>query len=222
VSDARIQVTHDGHEWGPLSRRQVDAHHRTRLIQAPSVVVCLMTVSLALEVVSQDNQQPIARKVALEFRAVPAEDRLIHQRARQARPPDWRTRPRRPNLITPLTVLGIMPRPPMALLKGTLDVIILRTLSWGPAHGYAISRWIRQTTRDELSIEEGALYPALRRLEERGWIDSAWKITETGRQARVYRLTAPGRQQLHTELGLWTRYVTAMKRVLEAQPQGGI
>jgi transcriptional regulator len=110
----------------------------------------------------------------------------------------------------------------MALLKGTLDVIILRTLSWGPAYGYAISRWIRQTTRDELSIEEGALYPALRRLEERGWIDSAWKITETGREARVYRLTAPGRQQLQAELGLWTRYVAAMKRVLEAQPQGGI
>lgn len=115
-----------------------------------------------------------------------------------------------------------MNQPSMALLKGTLDVIILRTLSWGPAHGYAISRWIRQTTREELQIEEGALYPALRRLEERGWVASTWKTTETGREARVYRLTAPGRQQLQSELSLWTRYVSAMKRVLEAQPSGAI
>ena len=115
-----------------------------------------------------------------------------------------------------------MTSPPMALLKGTLDVLILRTLSWGPAHGYAISRWLRQTTRDELQIEEGALYPALRRLEERGWVESSWKRTETGRDARVYRLTGPGRRQLQTELGLWTRYVAAMTRVLEARPTGAI
>jgi PadR family transcriptional regulator len=115
-----------------------------------------------------------------------------------------------------------MNAPPMALLKGTLDVLILRTLSWGPTHGYAISRWIRQTTRDELQIEEGALYPALRRLEERGWVESAWKQTESGRDARVYRLTGAGRRQLQVELGLWTRYVAAMKRVLETQPTGAI
>lgn len=107
---------------------------------------------------------------------------------------------------------------PMPLLKGTLDVIILRTLGWGPAHGYAISRWIRQTTGEELQIEEGALYPALRRLEERGWVDSSWKTTETGRDAKVYRLTALGRQQLQSELRSWTRYVAAMTRVLETRP----
>jgi transcriptional regulator len=106
----------------------------------------------------------------------------------------------------------------MPLLKGTLDVIILRTLGWGPAHGYAISRWIRRTTGDELQIEEGALYPALRRLEERGWVDSAWKTTDTGRDARVYQLTSLGRRQLQTELNSWTRYVAAMKRVLETRP----
>jgi PadR family transcriptional regulator len=111
-----------------------------------------------------------------------------------------------------------MPEPTMPLLKGTLDIIILRTLSWGPAHGYAISRWIRQTTRDELTIEEGALYPALRRLEQRGWVESSWKTTETGREARVYRLTTPGRRQLKTELSGWARYVAAMTRVLETEP----
>jgi transcriptional regulator len=106
----------------------------------------------------------------------------------------------------------------MQLLKGTLDIIILRTLSWGPAHGYAISRWIRQTTQDELSIEEGALYPALRRLEEREWVESTWKTTDSGREAKVYRLTPAGRRQLTEELSGWTRYVHAMSRVLETRP----
>jgi PadR family transcriptional regulator len=111
-----------------------------------------------------------------------------------------------------------MARPIMPLLKGTLDVIILRTLGWGPTHGYAISRWIRQTTGDELQIEEGALYPALRRLEERGWVSATWKTTDTGREAKVYQLTTLGRQQLQSELKSWTRYVAAMARVLETRP----
>jgi transcriptional regulator len=106
----------------------------------------------------------------------------------------------------------------MTLIKGTLDVLILKTLSWGPTHGYAISRWIRHTTGDELHIEEGALYPALRRLEERGWVTSVWKRTESGRDARVYTLTAAGRRQLHTEESVWRRYVSAMARVLETRP----
>lgn len=106
----------------------------------------------------------------------------------------------------------------MALMKGTLDILILKTLSWGPAHGYAISRWVRQTTRDELDIEEGALYPALRRVEEKGWVESAWKTTETGREAKVYRLTVAGRRQLQLEVTSWTRYVAAMSRVLDARP----
>lgn len=111
-----------------------------------------------------------------------------------------------------------MTRPAMQLLKGTLDIIILRTLGWGPAHGYAISRWIRQTTEDELSIEEGALYPALRRLEEREWVESQWKTTDSGREAKVYRLTPLGRRQLNEELSTWSRYVLAMTRVLETRP----
>jgi transcriptional regulator len=111
-----------------------------------------------------------------------------------------------------------MNRTPMTLLKGTLDILILKTLSWGPAHGYAISRRIRQTTKDEFQIEEGALYPALRRVEEHGWVESAWKLTDTGREAKYYKLTVAGRRQLHAELSTWSRYVTAMTRVLEARP----
>src|SRR5664279_5564196 len=103
-----------------------------------------------------------------------------------------------------------MLRPPMPLLKGTLDVIILRTLSWGPAHGYAISRWIRQTTKEELQIEEGALYPALRRLEARDAVEATWKTTESGREAKVYRLTPVGQAELKSELSGWNRYVAAM------------
>lgn len=111
-----------------------------------------------------------------------------------------------------------MPQPPMALVKGTLNLLILRTLTWGPAHGYAISRWIREAADDELQIEEGALYPALRRLEELQLVESQWKRTTTGREAKVYHLTAAGRSALRREVDGWTRYVAAMTRVLHARP----
>ena len=108
----------------------------------------------------------------------------------------------------------------LRLFKGTFDVLVLKTLSWGPAHGYAISRWIRQSSDDDLKIEEGALYPALRRLEERGLIASQWqRVAETGREARVYTLTAAGSSALRTEIAAWQRYVTAFARVLEARPE---
>lgn len=111
-----------------------------------------------------------------------------------------------------------MPPAPLRLLKGTLDVLILKTLSWGPAHGYAISRWIHQCSADDLRIEEGALYPALRRLEERGWVASSWQTTESGRDARVYRLTEQGRRGLRNEVAVWQRYVSAFARILETRP----
>jgi transcriptional regulator len=104
------------------------------------------------------------------------------------------------------------------LFKGTFDVLILKTLSWGPAHGYAISRWITQSSADDLKIEEGALYPALRRLEERGWIESEWRLTDTGREARVYTLTSVGKRGLNRELAAWERYVAAFTRVLTTRP----
>lgn len=104
----------------------------------------------------------------------------------------------------------------MELIKGTLDVLILKTLSWGPMHGYAVSRWIRDTSGDVLAVEEGALYPALRRLEKKGWLAAEWGETDTGREARFYALTESGRAQLKTEISTWERYVAAMSRVLEA------
>ena len=108
----------------------------------------------------------------------------------------------------------------LRLFKGTFDVLILKTLSWGPTHGYAISRWIRQSSDDDLKIEEGALYPALRRMEERGLIASEWqRLAETGREARVYTLTESGRQALRAEIAAWQRYVSAFARVLEAKPE---
>ena len=114
-----------------------------------------------------------------------------------------------------------MSRHSMDLIKGTLDVLILKTVSWGPMHGYAISRWLRETTEDSFQVEEGALYPALRRLEKKGWLDSEWGLTDTRRQAKFYRLTDAGRQRLEQEVDLWSRYVEAMGRVLfHAGPAG--
>lgn len=108
---------------------------------------------------------------------------------------------------------------PLRLLKGTLDVLILKTLTWGPTHGYAISRWIRQSSADDLRIEEGALYPALRRLEERGWVESEWQLSDAGREARMYRLTEAGRKAVRVEVAAWQRYVAAFARVLDASPK---
>ena len=110
----------------------------------------------------------------------------------------------------------------LRLLKGTFDVLILKTLSWGPAHGYAVSRWLRQCSENELRIEEGALYPALRRLEERGWIESEWRTTESGREARVYTITRTGQRALAREVTAWRRYITVFTRVLEARPDGSL
>jgi PadR family transcriptional regulator, regulatory protein PadR len=108
----------------------------------------------------------------------------------------------------------------LTLLRGTLDVLILRTLSWQPLHGYAISRWIRDHSGAVFRVEEGALYPALRRLEERGLIAGEWSLTDTGREAKFYTLTPAGRQRMLAEVRDWSRYVAAMTRVLEARPTG--
>lgn len=107
-----------------------------------------------------------------------------------------------------------MPRGPLDLIKGTLDVLVLKTLSHGPLHGYGVSRAIREATNEVLRVEEGALYPALRRLESRGLLKARWGVTETGREARFYRLTAAGERTLSSKLESWGRYVEAMSRVL--------
>ncbi|HEU4524485.1 MAG TPA: PadR family transcriptional regulator [Gemmatimonadales bacterium] len=104
------------------------------------------------------------------------------------------------------------------LYIGTLDVLILKALSWGPMHGYGIGRWIRQTTEDVLAVQEGALYPALHRLHRRGWLDDEWGVTETGREAKYYRLTPAGRRQLRSEIERWRAYARAVSAALDAVP----
>src|SRR3954468_13986735 len=113
---------------------------------------------------------------------------------------------------------GYMARP-VDLLQGTLDLLILKTLSWGPAHGYAVARWIEQLTGEVLSIGEGSLYPALHRLEERGWVKSGWQLSATKRRTKVYRLTTDGRAQLRAESSQWTQFVAAVGKVLRAEEQ---
>jgi PadR family transcriptional regulator PadR len=110
-------------------------------------------------------------------------------------------------------------KPPLDLLQGTLDLLILQTLSWGPAHGYAVARWIERLTGDVLSIGEGSLYPALHRLEEREWIESEWRLSENNRRAKFYRLTSRGRQQLRAETATWARFVDAVGMVLRTTEQ---
>ena len=101
-------------------------------------------------------------------------------------------------------------------LHGTLDALILKTLTWGPRHGYAISRWLRETSGDEIVVEEGSLYPALYRLEREGWIAAEWGVTELERRGRFYALTAAGRRQLATEVEGFRRFVAAVSPILLA------
>ena len=108
-----------------------------------------------------------------------------------------------------------MTTPDLSLLQGTLDVLVLRTLAWGPRHGYAVARWIAETTDDDLQVEEGALYTALHRMERRGWIESEWGVSDTGRRAKFYQLTGAGRQQLAVQTERWARYARAVSRVLQ-------
>jgi transcriptional regulator len=104
------------------------------------------------------------------------------------------------------------------LIRGTFDLLILKALSWGPMHGLAVLRWIENGSRRSLQIEEGALYPALHRMEQKRWLTSDWGYTEQSRRARYYRLTAAGRRQLAAELSRWSRYTEAMTLVLSAEP----
>jgi PadR family transcriptional regulator, regulatory protein PadR len=104
---------------------------------------------------------------------------------------------------------------PMDLLQGTLDVLVLRTLAWGPMHGYAVSRWIHERTAGELDIEDAPLYKALHRLERAGVVSAEWGVSENNRRARYYTLTREGRQRLTTETKAWSRYAAAVFKVLE-------
>ena len=105
------------------------------------------------------------------------------------------------------------------ILRGTLDLLILKALSFGPAHGYAVARWIQQATGDALAVGEGTLYPALHRLEERKWISASWGTSENNRQAKFYALTKRGRKRLEVEMENWRRYAAAVFAALKAPAQ---
>jgi transcriptional regulator len=103
----------------------------------------------------------------------------------------------------------------LELLQGTLDLLVLKTLTWGPMHGYAVARWVRETTDDDLRIEEGALYTALHRMEKRRWIAAEWGLSDHNRRAKYYQLTAAGRRELRSQTAAFSRYARAMFKVLQ-------
>jgi transcriptional regulator len=100
------------------------------------------------------------------------------------------------------------------LLRGTLDMLVLKALIWGPRHGYAVTAWIRETTNSELQVDDGALYGALHRLHGRGWIAAEWGVSENNRKAKYYSLTSEGRRQLRAQAATWERYARAVARVM--------
>jgi PadR family transcriptional regulator, regulatory protein PadR len=108
-----------------------------------------------------------------------------------------------------------MSQTPLTLLQGTVDLLVLRALQDGPAHGYAVSRWIRERTEGVLAMEDAALYQALHRLEARDWIAAEWGLSENNRRAKYYSLTTTGRRQLKSEVTTWRLYAAAMLRVIE-------
>jgi PadR family transcriptional regulator, regulatory protein PadR len=115
-----------------------------------------------------------------------------------------------------------MKKASLDVVRGTLDVLILRALSWGPQHGYAVSQWIRDQTDAELLVEEGALYPALYRMETKAWIEAEWGASDNNRRAKFYRLTPEGRRHLKQELETWQRYTHAVSRILSAATGPGL
>ena len=101
------------------------------------------------------------------------------------------------------------------ILQGTLDMLVLQTLSRGTMHGYEVSKWIRETTNEALLVEEGSLYPALHRMEKRGWIQSEWGASENNRKAKYYSLTETGRRQLQIESSGWDRMTEAISKIMQ-------
>jgi transcriptional regulator len=106
------------------------------------------------------------------------------------------------------------------LLQGTLDMLLLRTLQWGPQHGYGMVQALRVHSGDVLQVETGSLYPALHRLERQGWVRSEWKQTESNQRAKYYRITAAGKKQLSHDLGRWQQMVDAVTAIMQRVPEG--
>jgi PadR family transcriptional regulator PadR len=115
-------------------------------------------------------------------------------------------------------MIATLTTPDLDLLQGTLDVLVLRALSWGPNHGYEVSRFIRHGSSESFTVTDSALYKSLHRMEERGWLESEWSTSGKGKRARFYRLTALGRRGLRAETDYWNDYVAAVGRVLRARP----
>ena len=107
----------------------------------------------------------------------------------------------------------------LKLVQGTLDMLILNVLCWGRAHGHGIATTIKRQSGHELLVDHGSLYPALQRLEERGWVDAEWGLSETGRECRFYKITASGRGHLARETSKWRRATAAISRLLKPQPE---
>jgi len=120
------------------------------------------------------------------------------------------------DVMLPSTLLGNYPvaAADLDLLQGTLDLLILKALTWGPKHGYGVASWVRDTTDDKLNVEEGALYTALHRMEQRGWLEAEWGVSENNRKAKFYQLTTQGRRQLRLQTARWTEYAGAVFKVL--------
>ena len=111
-----------------------------------------------------------------------------------------------------------MPSPPLEILKGTLDMMVLKILRDGPQHGYGITRRLQSLTDDALQVDEGSMYPALYRMQKRGWIDATWLLTENGRRAKLYSLTSAGREPLARETAYWDEFRKAVAKVMAPKP----
>jgi transcriptional regulator len=113
-----------------------------------------------------------------------------------------------------------MPQPPLPVMKGTLDVLVLKALSWGgPLHGFAVAAWLEERSGGSLGVEDSALYQALQRLEERGHVSAEWGVTDNNRRARFYQLTPEGRRHLRGETTSWLRYAAVVTDILNAAPR---
>jgi PadR family transcriptional regulator PadR len=108
-----------------------------------------------------------------------------------------------------------MPRESLGLVQGTVNVLILKTLTWAPMHGYAVAQWIRQRTDGALAVEDAALYQALHRLERKGWVESEWGVSDTNRKAKFYHITRDGRKHLQADVAELRRYVEALFKILQ-------
>ncbi|MGH7679297.1 MAG: PadR family transcriptional regulator [Gemmatimonadaceae bacterium] len=108
----------------------------------------------------------------------------------------------------------------LPVVRGTLDVLVLKTLTWGPMHGFEITSWLEQQSGGRLDVEDSALYQALRRLEDRGFVDAEWGVTDNNRKARYYRISAAGRAHLRAETSVWVRYAETVTGILTAPARG--